>query len=216
MKKTGVVIGLGEFGFHAAKALSKEGCSIVAVDINEKKVNQIKDYVLKAVVADSSQRRSLEQLIPKECDFIIVAIGNIEKSMITTLYLKEIGYSYLCVKAITDEHERILRLLGVENIIFPERDMALRVAAKVIYSNMLDYLPLSDNYSIAELKPKKECLGKTLMEIDFRKKYGLNIIAVQNKEERVSYFTPTSDYIICTSDILMVIGERIKIEKYSS
>ncbi|MCP4176622.1 MAG: TrkA family potassium uptake protein [bacterium] len=214
-RKTGVVIGLGEFGAHIATTLSSEGCEVIAIDISEKRINNIRDFVMQAVVADASQVKSIEQVIPTDIDFIVLAIGNIEKSMIATLYLKEYGFDKLYVKAVTDEHEKILKLLGVKHIIFPERDIAGRIATRLVSSNLLDYLPLSDDYSIAEVKPLSKMTGVNLKDLAFRRKYNLSIIAVKRVDARKLIFTPGPFYVIAEADILTVLGKKQNIEAYN-
>lgn len=214
-RKTGVIIGMGEFGFHLAKSLSEEGCEVIAVDINEKRINAIKDYVMNAIVADITQPQALEEIISSEVDFIVICVGNIEKSMIATLYLKEFDFRHVYVKAITDEHERILRLLGVENVVFPEKDMAGRISKKLICANLLDYLPLSEEYSIAEVTPLTKVVGKTLKDSNFRHKYGLSVIAIKKSEGEKLLFTPGAHYQVEEKDILTVLGKRENLDKYN-
>ena len=214
-KKTGIVIGMGEFGIHIAKSLSAEGCEVVAVDVNEKRVNLIKNFVMKAIVADAAQQQTLEELVSSDIDFVVVAIGNIEKSMMATLYLKDFGYDKVYIKAVTDEHERILRLLGVKNIIFPEKNMAQRIAARLLCNNFLDYLPLSDEYSIAEVKPLAKLQGIALKDSNFRRKYELSILAVKSPDSSKLNFTPGPHYTIGDRDILMVLGKKEDVNKYN-
>ncbi len=211
----GVVLGIGEFGFHIAKMLSRDGCEVVAVDRDEIRVNSVKDFVMRSIVADIAQQQSLKQVIPNDVDFVVVCIGNIETSMIVTLYLKDFGFDRIYVKAVTDDHERILAMLGVEHIIFPERDMAKRVAKRLVYNNLLDYLPVSDDYSIAEVQTIKGMADKTLKEIDFRKNYKLTVIAVQRKGASKLIFTPGANYCVTKTDILMVIGQRESVDRYN-
>ncbi len=215
IRKTGIIIGMGEFGVHVAKKLSSEGCDIIAIDIIEKRINLIKDFVMKAIVADAANEQTLEQILSTDIDFVVVCIGNIEKSMIATLYLREFGYDNVYIKAVTDEHERILKLLGVKNIIFPEKNIAEGLASRLLYSNMLDYLPLSDEYSIAELAPLAKHIGKTLKETNFRRIYDLSIIAVERPDADKLIFTPGPHYMIGKHDTLMVLGKKESINKYN-
>jgi trk system potassium uptake protein len=215
-RKTGVVIGMGEFGIHLAKSLSNEGCEVIAIDVIEKRINLIKNFVMKAIVADAAQKQTLEQVISADVNFIVVCIGNIEKSMMATLYLKDFGFNKVYVKAVTDEHERILKLLGVKNIIFPEKNMAFRVATKLLYNNLLDYLPLSEEYSIAEVVPLPNLEGMTLKDSNFRHKYELYIVAVQRPDASKLIFTPGPHYTIGTQDTLMVLGKKDDINKYNN
>lgn len=213
--KTGIVIGLGEFGLHMAKALSENGCEVIAVDVVEKRVEIAKRYVMQAIVADSSQKDSLNKIIGPNIDFIIIGIGNIEKSMITTLYLKEHGFEKLFVKAVTDEHEKILKLLGVKNIVFPERDVTRKLASRLMFDNLLDYLPLSPEYTFAEVRPIKKIIGKTLKEIDLRREFEMSVIAVQKPSTVKMIFMPRSTYKIDEEDRLMVLGKCRGINDYN-
>jgi trk system potassium uptake protein len=135
--------------------------------------------------------------------------------MIATLYLKDFGFEKVYVKAVTDEHERILRLLGVKNIIFPEKDVANILATRLVCNNLLDYLPLSEEYSIAEVTPSAKIIGKTLKDSNFRNKYELSIIAVQRPDASKLIFTPGSHYTIGQQDTLMVLGKKEDINKYN-
>jgi len=207
-RKTALIIGMGEFGFHTAKHLSVEVCEVIAIDIVEKRVNAIKNFVIKAIVADAAQERTLDQVISKDIDFVVLCIGNIEKSMITTLYLKEFGYENVFIKAVTDEHERILKMLGVQNIIFPEKDMAHRLSTRLVNKNMLDYIPLSDEYSISEVTPLEKLGGQTLNDSNFMHKYKLTIIAIQRPDKSKLIFTPEPSYTIGKQDTYMVLDKK--------
>ena len=215
-KKTGIVIGLGEFGIHIAKSLSAEGAEVIAIDVNEKRVNLVRNFVMKAIVADAAQQQTLDELISSDIDFVVVGIGNIERSMMATLFLKDFGYDKVYIKAVTDEHERILRLLGVKNIVFPEKNMAQRLASRLVTSNLLDYLPLSDEYSIAEVKPLEKLKGVALKDSNFRRKYELSILAVQSPDSSKLNFTPGPHYTVGDRDILMVLGKKEDIDKYNN
>ncbi len=215
-RKTGVVLGLGEFGLHLAKSLSADGCDVIAVDMDSNKIDNVKDYIAKAVVADIRSKMVLQTVMPMEADFVVVAVGQIEASLISTLYLKEISFKHIIVKAVNDEHERILRLIGIKDIVFPEKDMAARLSAKLVASNMLDYLPLTDDYSIAEVAPNFEMEGNTLAQLGFRKKYDLIIIAIKELVPARMVFMPQPDFIIKMSDVLVVLGSKESITKYNS
>ncbi len=213
--KTGVILGMGEFGFHLAKSLSKSGCNVIAVDKDKTRINLIKDYVSKAIVADVVSSKVLEQIVPVDADFVANCIGNIEASMIASLYLKEIGVRKIVVKSVTNEHEKILKMLNIEDVVFPERDMADRVSAKLMSNNLLDYLPFSDEYSIAEVASLRSMEGKTLKELNFRKTYNMTVIAVKELVPPQMIFTPPADFTIKMSDILVVIGKKEDIDAYN-
>ncbi|HNW82893.1 MAG TPA: TrkA family potassium uptake protein [bacterium] len=141
-KKTAVVIGLGEFGLHLALSLAKNSCDVIVADRDPKKVESVKNFVMKAVIADVSQKNSLYSIVPADADFVVVALGNIESSIMAALYLKDLDIKSVYVKAISEEHERILKMMDIKNIIFPEKDMGQRFATKLMSNNLLDFLPL--------------------------------------------------------------------------
>lgn len=213
-RKTGVILGIGEFGLHLAKALSREGCDVIAVDLDKKKIELIRDFVQSAIIADIRKQQTLAQIVPMDSDFVVVALGTIESSIIATLYLKEMGIEKIFIKAVSDEHERILRMLGMTNIIFPEKDMGERISSRLMTNNFLDYLPLANDYSIAEVAPLPVMQGKTLMELNFRKIYDLSVVAIKELVPPRMVFTPEANFVIKISDILVVLGKKETIDKY--
>ena len=214
-KKTAVIIGLGEFGLHLALNLSKHGCDCVVADKDSNRVESVREYVMKAVVADVLNKDSIAHFVPAETDFAVISLGNVEASIMATLHLKDMGIDPVYVKAISQEHERILRLMGISRTIFPEKDMGERFATKLMNHNLLDYLPLSEDYSVAELAPLRYMEGKTLKELDFRKKYNLSIMAIREYVPQKLVITPGADFVVKISDTLLVLGERKYIENYN-
>lgn len=215
-KKTAVIIGLGEFGLHLALNLSKCGCDCIVADKDSNKIESIKNYVMKAVIIDVLQKDSIPHIVPADTDFVIVSLGDIEASIMAALHLKDLKISPVYVKAISEEHERILKMMDVENIIFPEKDMGRRFATKLMSNNLLDFLPLSEDYSVAELAPLQSMENKTLKEIDFRKKHNLSIIAVKELVPNNIVISPGPDTRIKMSDILLVLGKKEDIDRYNS
>ncbi|MGA1868833.1 MAG: potassium channel family protein [bacterium] len=216
-KKITAVIGLGEFGWHLALCLSERGGEVIAIDENQDKINMIKNYVSKAVVADVRIQDSFLGAVPKDVDCVVVALGTIESSIIATLFLKEIEIKRVMVKAISDEHERILKLLKIDNddIIFPEKNMAERISERLLHVNIFDYVPLTEEYSIGELAPLEEMQGKTLEELHFRTRYFLSVIAIRELIPPKMIICPAGDFTIKMSDILIVLGLRENIEKFA-
>lgn len=213
--RTAVVIGLGEFGLHLALSLSKCGCDCIVADKDASKIESIKNFVMKAIIVDASQKNALYQIVPADVDFVIIALGNIESSITAALYLKDMKIEQVYVKAISDEHERILKMMGVRNIIFPEKDMGQRFATKLMSNNLLDFLPLSEDYSVAELAPLSSMENKTLKEIDFRKEHDLSIIAIKELVPPNMVISPGADFRLKISDILVVLGKKDAVEKYN-
>ncbi|MEJ8778561.1 potassium channel family protein [Pseudogracilibacillus sp. ICA-222130] len=213
MKREFAVIGLGRFGGSVCEELSLEGMKVLAIDKNEHRVNEFKNIASHAVIADSTDEGVLKELGIKNMDHVIVAIGdNIEASILTTVILDDLGVEKITVKAQSDYHAKILHKIGANQVVHPERDMGKRIAHSIISSNILDYLELSDDYSMVEVAASKKMQGKTLVDLNIRAKFGCNVVAIKNgKDINVS---PTADYKINYEDTLIVIGADDDISKF--
>lgn len=213
MKREYAVIGLGRFGGSICKELSKEGMEVLAIDIDENKVNEFKNIAAHAVIADTTDEAALKELGIKNIDHVIIAIGdNIQASILTTVILTDLGVKKITVKAQNDYHEKILNKLGANHVVHPERDMGRRIAHSLISNNILDYLELSDEHSIVEVKAGKKMIDKTLIDLNIRAKYGCNVVAIKRgKDINVS---PSADYALKENDILIVIGADKDISKF--
>ena len=213
MKREYAVIGLGRFGGSICKELSKEGMEVLAIDIDENKVNEFKNIAAHAVIADTTDEAALKELGIKNIDHVIIAIGdNIQASILTTVILTDLGVKKITVKAQNDHHEKILNKLGANHVVHPERDMGRRIAHSLISNNILDYLELSDEHSIVEVKAGKKMIDKTLIDLNIRAKYGCNVVAIKRgKDINVS---PSADYALKENDILIVIGADKDISKF--
>ncbi|MGY4689657.1 potassium channel family protein [Salibacterium sp. K-3] len=205
MKKQFAVIGLGRFGGSICKSLVEEGSEVLAIDQDEDKVNEFSSLATQAVIADTTDEKALRGLGIRNFDHVIVAIGDdIQSSILTTLILVEMNVKHVTVKAQNDYHEKVLSRIGADEIIHPERDIGVRIAHNVVSKNVLDYLELSDEYSIVELAAGPTIDGETIVGLDLRSKYGCNILAVKRDENiRVS---PRPEEKIAEGDILIVIG----------
>lgn len=213
MKKEFAVIGLGRFGGSICRALSKEGMEVLAMDIDEDKVNEFSKIASHAVMADSTDEQVLKSLGIRNFDHVIVAIGdNLQASILTTLILKELGVKHITVKAQNDYHEKVLNKIGADRIVHPERDMGNRIAHNLITNNVLDYLELSDDHSIVELIAGETMAGNTLIDLDIRAKYGCNIVAIKRGDEII--VSPMADQEIILGDILIVIGADKDISRF--
>ncbi|WP_121605887.1 TrkA family potassium uptake protein [Virgibacillus sp. Bac332] len=213
MKREFAVIGLGRFGGSICKELSMEGMEVLAIDNNEDRVNEFKNIASHAVIADSTDEVSLKELGVKNIDHVIVAIGDdIQASILTTVILTDLGIKKITVKAQNDYHAKILNKIGADQVVHPERDMGKRIAHNIISNNILDYLELSDDHSIVEVKVGNKMLDKTLADLDIRANYGCNVVAVkQGKDINVS---PSADHVFTEGDILIVIGADKDISRF--
>ncbi|MBD0406102.1 TrkA family potassium uptake protein [Bacillus siamensis] len=213
MRKEFAVIGLGRFGGSICKALSEEGLEVMAMDIDEDKVNEYAKIASHAVIGDSTDESVLKNLGLRNFDHVIVAIGeNIQASILTTLILKELGVNTITVKAQNDYHEKVLAKIGADHIVHPERDMAKRIAHNIVSNNVLDYLELSDEHSIVEIVANSRLAGNTLLDLDIRAKYGINIVAIKREKEVI--VSPLATEMIQKDDILIVIGSLTDISRF--
>ncbi|MBN2333484.1 MAG: TrkA family potassium uptake protein [Deltaproteobacteria bacterium] len=202
-----VVIGLGSFGYYAAKRLYALGQEVMVIDHDKELVQSIKDQVSRAVVADATDRESLERLGLADVDVALVSVGDrLDTSILITLYLKEMGVKEVVVKAVTDDHGKILEKIGASMVIFPERDSGVRLADRLGSENVIEHLPLSEGYGIMEMAADKGIIGQTLRTLKLRNRYGIQVIAIKEMVPERMHFPPDPDFVIKDSDMLIVVG----------
>jgi len=205
MKKEFAVIGLGRFGGSICKELSMEGMEVLAIDKDEEKVNEHKNIASHAVIADTTDEDALKEIGIKNFEHVIVAIGeNIQASILTTVILADLGINKITVKAQNDHHEKILNKIGANHVVHPERDMGKRLAHNLISNNILDYLDLSDEHSIIEVKVGRKMIGKSLAGLHIRKKFGCNIVAIR-RDDQINV-SPDANEQFRENDIVILIG----------
>ncbi|MCD6166629.1 TrkA family potassium uptake protein [candidate division KSB1 bacterium] len=212
------VIGLSNFGYYLTKYLVDEGFPVMVIDSDKERVDKVKSFVQKAIIADATDKETLKNLGLQDVDVVVVCLGErIDSSVLVTLHLRELGVKEIIVKSVTEDHEKILDIIGATSTVFPERDMAFRIAQSISHPNVLEYIPLGHDISVIEIVPPKEFIGKTLSELNLRNKYGIQVLVVKEMiPEKVSLI-PRADYKIKDSDILVVIGkdkDLKKIQKY--
>ncbi len=213
MKKEFVVIGLGRFGGSIVKELIELKADVMAIDISPERVDEFAQIATQAVVADTTDESVLRSLGIRNFEHVVLAIGeNIQASILTTLMLKEIGVGKITVKAQNDYHEKVLRKIGADHVVHPERDMGIRIANNMVSNNILDYLELSDEYSIAEIKANDKLAGATLIDLNIRARFGINIVAIKRGEHIL--VSPNAIEKIQHEDILIVIGSDADIHKF--
>ncbi|MFB0565061.1 MAG: TrkA family potassium uptake protein [Candidatus Aminicenantaceae bacterium] len=211
------VIGLGSFGSNVAKTLYERGHEVLAIDKDKEKIEEVQDCVTHAVNMDSADKENLQALEIKEMDVVIVSLGpEMEASILTVLFLHEIGTKRIVAKALTEDHGKILDAVGASEVIYPEKDMAIKTALKLSSRNVLEYLPLTSGLTVEEIAPPEKFLGKTLKELDLRNKYGIQVIAIKELIPEKTIFIPTSDFVIKDSDILILIGEEKQLAKINT
>ena len=214
MKRRVVVIGLGIFGSQLARQLYESGLEVVAVDKDKDVVQRIKDFSTKAVVAEASDKEVLEAIGVAEDDVVVISFGeDLSASTLLTLHLKELKVRTIIVKVPNEDYKRILLKVGASEAIIPEREMANRVARGIISPNILEYLPISEDYTIAELAPPAGFIGKSLAELDLRKKYNLQVIAIRDVLTGKMQLVPRASAVLKDSDVLVIIGREEDIQK---
>lgn len=205
IKKQFIVIGLGRFGTSVAETLYSLGNDVLAVDVDEEVIQDISEKVTHAVQVDANDEQSLRALGVGNFDVAIISIGSdIQASILSTLLVKELGVKHIITKANNALHAKVLYKIGANRVIFPERDMGVRVAHNLCSSNILDYIELSPDFSIAEVVSPQEWHEKSLKDLNLRAEYGINVMAIKrNNEIDVS---PSADEIIQANDIIVAIG----------
>ncbi|MDZ7264670.1 MAG: TrkA family potassium uptake protein [candidate division KSB1 bacterium] len=212
--RTFAVIGLSTFGYYLTKYLADRGFKVLAIDADESKIEKISAIAFKAVIADARDKNALEALGITDFDVVIVSLGDqIDASVLVTLYLKELGVKEIIAKASTEDHGKILDRIGASTVIFPERDVAFRLARSLENVNILDAIPFSPGITILEFAPPNSFLGKTLKELDIRNRFGIQIIIIKELVPENLVVVPTPDHRVKDSDILVGIGKDEDFEK---
>ena len=210
-----IVLGLGRFGSAVATTLAELGCEVLGVDNDAERVNDLKDKITQAVQADITEERVLKELGAKNFDVAIVGVGsNLESSISAAIVLKEMGIKHIIAKAQNALHGKILEKIGVNKVVFPERDMGIRIARSLVTPNIEDYIELEPDYSIIEIKALPDFADKTLSELDLRTKYGINVLAI--KRDHNFNISPSAKDVIKSGDFLIVIGDTKTITKLAS
>ncbi len=205
-RKTILIVGLGTFGMELARALSKRH-EIMAVDIDEQKVNQIADFVSRALILDARNYDSLKQAVTREFDEAVISLGdNMEASVLAALHLKKLGVTRIHARTISDDHATILRSVGATDIIFPAREVAKRVAGRIDNPNLLDFMPLPESYEVVEVAPPPSFVGKTLQQLKLRNRYNVFVLAIRQFVPEGFVFLPKPEEVIKPSDSIVVIG----------
>jgi trk system potassium uptake protein len=209
-----VVIGLDNFGYNVVLALVKRGHEVLAIDNNEEKVRDISDKVTKAVAIDLPGEKQLEKLVETSVDAVIVSMGDdIAGSVLIVMHLKELGINTIVAKAVSDVHDKILRLVGATETILAERSAAYGLVMKLTTKNLVEQIPLAEDYNIIELAIPDSFIGKTLAELDIRNRFNIEIIGIKNVLLNELYLIPKSSFRIQADCALIVIGKAEDTEK---
>lgn len=215
MKKQFAVIGLGRFGASVARTLHKMGYEVLAIDSDKNVIESIKDEVTHAVQVDALDMDTLKELGLRNFDVVIVGIGdNLEASILVTVQLKELGVKYVVSKAMNDLHGKVLEKVGADKVVYPERDMGVRLAHHLVSVNVIDHIELSSEFTIIEMLAPQEIIGLSLGEADLRARFGVAVLAIKRDNEII--VSPGSSDIIQAGDVLVVLGSSSDIVKLES
>lgn len=215
-KRTFAVIGLGRFGAAMATTLTQLGHEVIGIDGNDDRVAALADQVSQTVRLDATDERALRAAGIQDVDVAVVSIGeNIEASLLVVTLVKELGIENIVAKAVSPLHGRILEKLGVTRVVFPEHEMAVRVAHSLVIPNVLDYIELSGNFSIVDVPAPPDFFGRTLRDIGLRARYGLTTIAIKRPgasgHGEVTTVSPGPDDVVQSGDILALLGSNERI-----
>ena len=206
------IIGLGRFGTALAITLAEAGKEVIVVDQNEEKVKAMRQYTEYAFVCDNLSKEALSEVGIQNCDTVVVCIGSkIDTSILTTLNVVSLGVPRVISKATSQDQGAVLEKIGAE-VVYPERDMATRLGKRLISGNFLDFIFLDNDIEIQQVPVSGSLVGKTIREINIRKKYSLNIIAIEHQQDTIIEFAP--DYEFLKEDIIVVIGKLQNIRKF--
>ncbi|MFM1652014.1 potassium channel family protein [Brevibacillus sp. B_LB10_24] len=207
------IIGMGRFGSSVARTLYEMDYEVMGIDEDEERINENIQYVTHAVAADSTDETALKEIGIRNFDVVVVAIGHdIQASILTTLILKEMGVKKIVAKAQNERHGQVLYKVGADRVVFPERDMGMRLAHNLISANVLDFIELAEEYSVIESVASAKMVGKTLRQLDVRARYGVNVIAIKSGES--FNISPAPDDLIQANDVLVVIGHNKDLKEF--
>lgn len=206
------VIGLGKFGSTVVRTLHERGHEVVAIDRDRGRVQEVRDTSTQAIEANCTDQDTLRALGLQDADAVVVSLGEqMDASILVTLYLKELGLKEIVVKAVSEDHGKILHLIGATEIVHPERDTARRVARGLGLRSIVEYLPLAADSSLVEVQVPAEFLGKTLAELEIRKRYQVLVVAIKRGDGLV--IATGGDERLLAGDILVLVGKDSDLDK---
>lgn len=207
------VVGLGRFGAHAARTLYEAGKEVLAIDASEEAVQKVAEHATRAVVADATDRDALEALGFRDLDAAIVSLGaRMDVITLAALHVRELGVPYIAVKALSEEHGRILSALGVHDVIHPEKDMAMRLANRLARRDVVEFLPLMPGFSITEMLAPREFVGKSLKELALRNTLNVQLVGIRSAAGAMN-IVPRAEDMIHEGDLLILLGDNRDLDR---
>jgi trk system potassium uptake protein TrkA len=214
-RKRFIVLGLGSFGAALARQLVENGCRVTGVDNERDFVEDLKDVLYEAVIADVTERATLEALAVKDADAVFISLGeSLMPSILATLHAKELGARRIVVKGVTPEHGKILKKLGVERVVFPEVEIAQEVATRETWPNVLDYMPIDPEYSFLEIATPDSIAGQTLREADLRRTYNIWVVGMKDTLAGRFELFPDPEIRLRDDHLLLIAGRKRDLEHF--
>jgi trk system potassium uptake protein TrkA len=209
-----IVVGLGIFGNNIVRELGDKGFEVIAIDKSKEAVQRVRDLASKAIVADGTDKEIMDQIGIHEDDTVIISFGeDLAAATLITLHLKQLKVKTIIVKAPNEEHKMILEKVGATDVIIPEKEIAIKVARSLISPNVLDYLPLSDDYMIYEMAPPESFLGRSIADLQLRSQYNVMVIAVKDLLTDKVVTLPPAHFVVGDGQVLILVGKVADIEK---
>ena len=211
--KSILIIGLGRFGRHMAKKFSEQNNDVMAIDINEERINNVLPVVTNALIGDATNERFMETIGVRDFDLCVVAIGdNFQSSLETTALLKDLGAKFILARASRDVHAKFLLRNGADDVIYTEKETAERLAVKYGSDNIFNYIELNDEYSIYEIAVPSSWLNKSILKVNVRSKYGISILAT--KQGNNIFPLPKPEHVFTDSESLMILGKNEDVYRF--
>lgn len=211
--KSILVIGLGRFGRHMAKKFSEQNNDVMAIDINEERINNVLSVVTNALIGDATNEQFMETIGVRDFDLCVVAIGNnFQSSLETTALLKDLGAKFVLARASRDVHAKFLLRNGADDVIYTEKETAERLAVKYGSDNIFNYIELNDEYSIYEIAVPSSWLNKSILKVNVRSKYGISILAT--KQGNNIFPLPKPEHVFTDSESLMILGKNEDVSRF--
>lgn len=209
-----IVVGLGSFGMALATRLHENDCRVTGLDQRKDRVEQLANHLYEAVIGDATERAVLEQLSLRDANAVFISLGeDITRSLLATLHCKELGARRIIVKGVTPEHGKILEHLEVERVVFPETEVAIELADRMTWPNVLDFLPIDPEYSIAEMAVPEAWNGKTLAEINLRRRNGAWVVGIKDALSGKLNMAPDGQVRLSGDQLLVLIGRQVDLHK---
>jgi trk system potassium uptake protein len=208
-----VMLGMGTFGTAMARRLAVNGCQVIGVDSRRDRLEAVKNEIHECVIGDATDREVLENLPLRDASAVFISLGEtISRSLLATLHVKELGARQVVVKGVTKEHGKILEHLGADRVVFPEEEVAKQLADKMTWPNVLDFLPIDPEYSVAEVAMPSSLSGRTLAEADLRNRIGVQVMGIKDVLSGKLDMFPDGRRKLLEDQVLLVVGRAEELE----